>query len=472
MKKKYYLLLFIACLISRLCTTIFYIEDPDSLHFALAIKNYDLTLQQPHFPGYPVFCFLVKIIYFFTGSIPYSFSIIGGMATFVLIKYTVRLAKEIIPGVNELLLSALLFINPLLWLLSNRYMPDLTGLALLMVCCYLFIRIVSKRSNVNSYNYHFLAGLLAGVRLSYLPFLLVPSAYLIFTKENFFKQTSCFVVGILTWLVPLMLETGWQELWNVAQMQSEGHFYEWGETILTGSHYWLRLEKIIETTWADGFGGFMFNRAFYTVLISTGLVLGGLIGLKKLNPGKDKATQNIFIVFLFSLLCYFLWIYFYQNVIYQSRHILPFIPFVTIIIALGLSYLMAKKNLLYRGFIIVFFSGNLIFTLGLTNQHIERTAIANAANYFQSLNLDNNSVIYTTSLVRQYLSAHKNINTQFVEHDQSENEKILQLKQKGLPIYSTHNIDKLIGEEAKKETVFYHNPYINRVWPKVVIYEY
>ena len=54
-------LLFATCVVTRIASSIYYIEDADSLRFALGILDYDVVKYQPHFPGYPVYCFLVKI---------------------------------------------------------------------------------------------------------------------------------------------------------------------------------------------------------------------------------------------------------------------------------------------------------------------------------------------------------------------------------------------------------------------------
>ena len=50
-------LIFISCIGSRLLSTIYYIEDLDSLRFALSMVDYDVAKLQPHFPAIP--CFLL-----------------------------------------------------------------------------------------------------------------------------------------------------------------------------------------------------------------------------------------------------------------------------------------------------------------------------------------------------------------------------------------------------------------------------
>ncbi len=129
--------LFILCVISRLITSINYLEDIDSMRFALSLFDYDILELRPHFPGYPIFCFFAKIIYFLTGSVQITFSIIGGIATFLIIYYS-NLIYELITKKKSSYLSVLIFLNPLIWNLGNRYMLDLFGLSLLITITYFF----------------------------------------------------------------------------------------------------------------------------------------------------------------------------------------------------------------------------------------------------------------------------------------------------------------------------------------------
>ena len=141
------LILLICCLVSRILTTIYYIEDTDSLRFALSITDYDITKLQPHFPGYPVYCFLAKILYFFTKSFAVTFSILGGVAVFFIIYFLLKILEINLESVPGLLLSGIVFFNPLLWLMSNRYMPDLFGLALAISSFY-FLSVEKKHENI------------------------------------------------------------------------------------------------------------------------------------------------------------------------------------------------------------------------------------------------------------------------------------------------------------------------------------
>ena len=126
-------LLAVWCVITRLITRVTYLEDPDSIRFALAVADkYDLTALQPHFPGYPVFWAIVKPIYVLTGSFSVAFAVVGGLATVLLVAAGLLL----LPGnrlrsPEGLAWTVLVLWNPMVWLLGNRYMPDLLGAAVL-----------------------------------------------------------------------------------------------------------------------------------------------------------------------------------------------------------------------------------------------------------------------------------------------------------------------------------------------------
>ena len=48
-------ILFSICFLTRLCFVGRYLDSCDSIDFALGLHDYDLSLLQPHFPGYPVY---------------------------------------------------------------------------------------------------------------------------------------------------------------------------------------------------------------------------------------------------------------------------------------------------------------------------------------------------------------------------------------------------------------------------------
>src|SRR5690606_28192664 len=123
-----YIVFLLICILSRVVSAIYYIEDPDSLRFALSVfDQFDLLSMQPHFPGYPVFCFMAKIFYVIFGNFSIVFSIIGGIAVFLIIIFVLKLLKLPLLSLEGVLTAILLFFNPMIWIMSNKYMPDLIG---------------------------------------------------------------------------------------------------------------------------------------------------------------------------------------------------------------------------------------------------------------------------------------------------------------------------------------------------------
>ncbi len=98
-----------------------YIEDIDSLRFALSLHEFNVLKLQPHFPGYPVFIALAKFFYFMTGSMGITFSIIGGLSLFVLIIFTLKLFHIELNSISGLMCVSLLFLNPFFCQLVQQY---------------------------------------------------------------------------------------------------------------------------------------------------------------------------------------------------------------------------------------------------------------------------------------------------------------------------------------------------------------
>ena len=198
----------ILCAGSRLLTTIFYIEDLDSLRFALSMVDYDVAKLQPHFPAYPIFCFAVKLIYAVTGRYALAFSLIGGVSIFLTIFFLLKIARIRNTSSAGLIAVFVLFINPLLWLMSNRYMPDALGVGLVFASLY-FTTVKDQNPRKIGFGF-FLAGVLGGVRLSYLPILMPALLMQLRVQRQSLRFIASGTVGVIIWLLPLIFLTGWE----------------------------------------------------------------------------------------------------------------------------------------------------------------------------------------------------------------------------------------------------------------------
>tara|TARA_B100000614_G_scaffold261673_2_gene291978 strand:+ start:500 stop:1936 length:1437 start_codon:yes stop_codon:yes gene_type:complete len=460
-------LLFI-CVTSRILTTINYIEDIDSLRFALSAIKFDILDSRPHFPGYAVYCFFLQFVYFFIKNIGITFSLLGGISIFFIIFYSKKILDELEISYTFYFVI-LLFFNPLLWLMSNRYMPDIMGLSFLIIGLYFFIKILKY----HKLRYYIFLGIslaiLAGIRLSFIPFFL-PIIFLLNNSKFKYTLISC-LIATLIWLIPLIYITEFKNFIAILLNDFDGHFFKWGGTILSSNVSYIdRLKKVFEFTFADGLSFWSKDRNWITILNSFFLVIASSIFIFKQSKTICFKMKKEYYLVLLCYLSYFLWIYFFQNINYKSRHIIPFIPLIITFLSIAISSLnntkMFSKIFLYIGIII-----HIYITMNLIIQHKYPSAISQINSYI--LNSDNkNIVVVADGLKLFYWSKLIPKNTvNFVNSNKINNDMIIKYYNSGYTILSTTRLNILGGIDYQKLD-FYHNPFVNRLWSHLIIYKY
>ena len=466
--KTFYPFLFILCIISRLLTSINYLEDIDSMRFALSLFDYDISKLRPHFPGYPVFCFFTKIIYFFTGSVKISFSIIGGISTFLIIYFS-NLILEKLTTEKTKLLSILLFLNPFLWILGNRYMSDIFGLSILMMIVYFTISGITSNNRKQFFLAFFLIGIMSGVRVAFIPFIIPLLLYVfIYSKIVFFKCFFIMFLGIIVWLIPLTLITGLNDFYAISINHIFGHFFKWGGSVITSDFsYIYRMTKIAESLWADCLGGYWDGRNPLTLILSLGWIFSiySFYKSKKIIKGQRKKILKIIIL---SALVYLIWIFFFQNIVYKPRHVIPLLPFILMLISIGFDFIL-NLNKSLKIYVYGFFCCLFTVTSYLCWQHKSPSAISQAKSYIIN---DNTSmkIFCSTSLINSYIKKHKGSENIIFAIDKDEG-KVKRYYNLGYTVYSTKDL-KSYNMQIEQDSFFYHNPYVNRLWSTIRIYKY
>ena len=460
-ERKIWVSLLFFCLASRLLSSIYYIEDPDSLRFVLGVLDYDVSKMQPHFPAYPVFCFIAKVFYVVTGRYALSFSLIGGIATFAIIYFTLKIARIKVVESFGLALVFILFFNPLLWLMANRYMPDLLGVALCLSACFF----VSKRNKITAQIGFLIAGLLLGVRLSYAPFVLPSLLWSLWISKNKWWLLGAGLAGIVAWLIPLVYMTGWDALVVAGQMQTAGHFSEFGGTVSTEPDYDFRATKLLEGLWADGFGLYWLGRHWVTM--GAAIMLLGMITMcwQDLVERFDKISlrNSLF----WGCVLYLTWIFFFQNVIYKSRHVLPLLPILSLLPAYLIAQLNFRKRV-FRAVALCFLGCYSYATLHLVLQHKKPSAIAQVYNYLDEINAQNLHVA-STPLIKYYLAA-QGIKAEFIPIESRDDLSRLEKTEDSMQLVVIGS--PLNNKMPQSKRTFYHNPYVNRMWSELSVYEY
>ena len=457
------------CLISRACTSIYYIEDIDSLRFALSAMDYSVVEARPHFPGYPLYCFLLKIVYYLTGSVALSFSLIGGFSTFMILYFMDRI-WSLYTSINSNILWVIGFLCPLIWLMGNRYMPDIMGLALVMAAFYYFLKVLAQYELKSMLFLFLLLGALLGVRLSYAPFF-IPVVVLLFRYP---KKTPImvisFLLSVLIWFVPWVIDSGWYNLLDVAQNNTAGHFTDWGGGIMSEeSTYWHRFVKMVESLWADGIGAWWYKRHWITIVPGVIYSLFILLGLRHIYLKGLKFSTQDKIVIPACMLFYLIWVYFFQNIVYKPRHIMPFLPFIIFLCAFGAHEFKKYFSALFSKLLIgVFILALTIVTVVINWQHNSPTAIAQVETYVQQKK-DSNTIFYSIPLINYYMSRHVGLK-----------DMIYCTSQDQVDAYTTDSLIEYTvittftpsNDHIYDQYVFFHNPYVNRLWYQIPTYLY
>ena len=454
--------LLILCLGSRLLSAVYYIEDLDSLRFALAVVDYDVTRLQPHFPAYPVFCFLAKGIYAITGRYALAFALLGGLSTFAIIRFALAIVR--IPITTPLGLTAafLVFFNPLLWLMSNRYMPDAMGVAFVLAVFCLAVRQEPRRAAWG----FFMAGLSLGVRLSYAPLLLAPLLWRLKERGPRLRLLGAGAAGVAVWLVPLIAITGWGELLAAAQTQTRGHFTGFGGTVATEPGLALRAASLFESVWADGFGLYREGRHWVTACTAAALLGVLAAGWRGIAPRANRAI--LLGAPLIGCFIYLGWIFLFQNVVHKSRHVLPLLPFLALAPAFACDRIFREGGRLLRLLPAAFLACYGYTTLYLAAQHRNPTAIAQVHQHL-SAREEKDLRIASVPLIKYFLAS-QGLRAVYIPIEDPEDLRALDATGggDGLVVIGSPLPDR----EPEAVRTFYHNPYVNRLWPELTLYEY
>ena len=424
--------------------------------------NYDVPSLQPHFPAYPVFFFIAKAIYLSIDSYALSFSLVGGLSTWLIIYLTMALARINITTLLGLTIAFLLFMNPLLWLMGNRYMPDVMGVAFAIGVLWL-----TAQQNENRVLLGFaLAGLSLGVRLSYAPLLLPALLCRWLHKGSRLRFALSGAIGVAAWLIPLAAVTGFKEIIAAATAQGHGHFVNFGGTVFTEPNVFERVVRLMESLWADSFGLYWPGRHWLTAI--TALTLFGILVGGRSTLLKNLDHKLLFGTPAFGCLLYLAWIFFFQNIVHKSRHVLPLLPFLTLIIAVAASHLITHRSLILKIVLVAFAATYAYVTLHLVIQHKKPSAVAQVYDHLKSREGDGLHVV-STPLMKYYLAS-QGLDASYTvvrnKDDLEANANVVD----PMGLFSVGS--PLPNRTAKSTFEFYHNPYVNRMWPNLFVYEY
>jgi hypothetical protein len=190
------------------------LDDFDAYSFALALDNFNLNLQQPHPPGFPIYIALGRMLQPLTRSPTAALTLLSAICGIAVLLLIYALGCVLNPehpftGVGAALTMAFI---PMTWLTAEKALSDMPGLAFTLAALWLLLR------DSKSIGEQFAGGLMAGLSLGVRPHNAAPIIilFLVLTLQNLrnhnlrslILKAAGLMLGTLLWALPLLITAG------------------------------------------------------------------------------------------------------------------------------------------------------------------------------------------------------------------------------------------------------------------------
>ncbi|MCF6095134.1 glycosyltransferase family 39 protein [Microaerobacter geothermalis] len=397
-------------IILRLALAGKYADSWDTVDFALGLSNFDLLSMQPHFPGYPIYMFFGILIYPLIGDQIETLSLISAVSGGLLILPVFYLSTNLFGKSTGWMAAILTAVHPLIWLLAEVPMSDMMGI--LFIYLYLWLISISLKIPLADKDHEkilfagaALYALAMGIRISYFPYVFMLLIPLLRSIMDNHKPWVSFWRGLLItgitgavfvslWFVPLALhEGGIIPFLQLGLRFTEGHFTQWGGTILTSGDWVERLYKFLVQLGFKGWFGIITDQPIAKFILLAIFILGLVITFIKWKNRRQRENNTWAYFFLFlSVIPYFIWIMVGQNVD-KIRHIVILSPVFMILLAKFIAILRDIPQKIWLAIFAVFF-----FVQGLSLSYEYRTTIppmVQLADYLNQRYVKQNMLIFT-----------------------------------------------------------------------------
>ncbi len=231
------------------------LDDFDSYSFVLALDDFNMELQQPQPPGFPVYVFLGRMLYRVTGAATAALTLLSALsgAGVVLLVYALgRMVDRATPCTGGLA-ALLVGLTPLGWLTAEKALSDTPGLLWTLLAMWLLWRSLPEQAQITFHarvgsvrslpvgqsdappgadwkSWLWIAAFVTGLMLGARPQNALPVALLggfVFAQRLALKHPArdlalavgCGLAGIALWLIPTAAAVGGLPAY-IAQIQS------------------------------------------------------------------------------------------------------------------------------------------------------------------------------------------------------------------------------------------------------------
>jgi len=342
-------------------------DDEDSVHFALGLREFNVTKYQPHPPGFPVYIVLgMAFNVIFRNellSLTFMSALFGALTVFVF--YV--LSREMFNKETALLSSILLAFTPLFWLNSVKAMSDMTGFFFIVLSMLFLYRYLRYGKPYYLYVSALVLGVSAGVRIHSLFVLLPPLIYVTYRRGSDARTVlvggGIFIAAILMWFIPLLIVTGAPEYFSSTESQLT---YRIGRSYISiiGSEAGLGgvTERLIGFPYFFLLGGYGVNLAglgILSILLLLLMIVLGLVFLRKVNPRDERC------VFFSTGLAPYLLMVFVLLPPFNPRYLLLLVPLLSLAFTLAICRVKKSflKYVLFGFFLFLLLSHSLFLAL-------------------------------------------------------------------------------------------------------------
>jgi len=322
--------LFLLTILSRIPFTSKFLYSWDSVQFALALEKYDITVHQPHPPGYFLYVMLGRLINLFIKDANSTFISISILFSGFAVVAVYYLGKEIFDKKIGILAALIALTSPNLWFhgeVALTYVVEAFFSSFVALLCWRILK--------GEHKYLWLSvvalGIAGGIRQNTIVFLF--PLWLFSVKgvplKKIFASLGLLGIICLCWFVPMVWMTGgwnaYQEAFREYRMFVIGHF------------------SVFEKGW-DSFKIFslsLFRHLIYGLW--AGIIILGLAVYSLIRHGRLKSLERNKVLF-FSL-----WmlpsVFFYLMILYHPAsygYVLILLPALFILTTVSIKYISAE----------------------------------------------------------------------------------------------------------------------------------
>jgi hypothetical protein len=169
-------------------------------------------------------------------------------------------------------------------------------------------------------------------------------------------------------------------------------------------------------------------------------------------------------------LLYAVWVFFFQNVIHKSRHVLPLLPLLLVLPAAGAAALW-RRSAGGRAVVLAVAGAYAAVTVVLVHQHRSPSAIAQAKAFVERRAAVNGPVrVASVPLVNNYMQAQQ-VDARYFSVEDSADVRRLRRADTGTTLV-VGTYASLLDRPPARVRRFFHNPHVNRMWSEVTVSVY